>query len=268
MSEMEADTETMPEYLVETVDRVRILTLNRPERRNALNFSLRRSLVDELLEAGADPEIRAVIITATGDQAFCSGADLKEMSDLDRRGIRIPSPNATAVKNIFDVILDCYKPTIAALNGTAVAGGFELALACDIRIAVPGMSMGAPEAKIGMGANFASVVLPRRLPLGIALEMLFTGELISSEEALRWGLVNRIVPRDQLLDMAMTLASKICANSPISVRAMKERAMKGLELPLPAAIRLEVGPDPYSSEDRKEGIAARLEGRKPEWKNR
>jgi enoyl-CoA hydratase len=159
-------------------------------------------------------------------------------------------------------------PIVAALNGAAVAGGFELALACDLRVAAAGIPMGLPEATIGMGANFGSVVLPKRIPMGIAMEMLLTGEYVTSEDAARWGLVNRIVDRDEVLPTALRLAERIAANAPISVRRMKETAVKGLELPLWQALRLDVGPNPYLSDDRREGIAAYLEKRPPEWTGR
>jgi enoyl-CoA hydratase len=159
-------------------------------------------------------------------------------------------------------------PVIAALTGAAVAGGFELALACDLRIAAPGIPLGLPEARIGMGANFGSVVLPKRIPMGIALELLFTGEYVTSEVAERWGLINRIVERDDVLPTALALAEKIAANAPISIRRMKETAVKGLELPLWQALRLDVGPNPYLSDDRREGIAAHLEKRPPNWTGR
>ena len=128
--------------------------------------------------------------------------------------------------------------------------------------------MGLPEAKIGMGANFGSVVLPKRIPMGIALEMLYTGEYVTSEVVERWGLVNRLVDADDVLPTALELAERIAANAPVSVRRMKETAVKGLELPLWQALRLDVGPNPYLSEDRKEGIAAYLEKRPPNWTGR
>ncbi len=117
-----------------------------------------------------------------------------------------------------------------------------------------------------MGANFSSVVLPKRIPMGIAMEMLLTGEYVTSEDAERWGLVNRLT--DDVLPTAMQLAERIAANAPISVRRMKETAVKWLELPLWQALRLDVGPNPYLSEDRKEGIAAYLEKRRPDWSGR
>jgi enoyl-CoA hydratase len=119
-----------------------------------------------------------------------------------------------------------------------------------------------------MGANFGSVVLPKRIPMGIALELLLTGEYVTSEDAQQWGLINRLVPAEDVLRTALELAAKIAANAPISVRRMKETAVKGLELPLWQALRLDVGPNPYLSEDRREGIAAYLEKRPPNWTGR
>ena len=171
-------------------------------------------------------------------------------------------------RTVFEVVTETPVPIIAALTGAAVAGGFELALACDLRIAAPGIRMGLPEATIGLAANFGSVVLPKRIPMGIAMELLLTGEYVTSEVAERWGLVNRIVPRDDVLPEALRLAEKIAANAPLSVRRMKETAVKGLELPLWQALRLDVGPNPYLSEDRREGIAAYLEKRPPRWTGR
>ncbi len=246
---------------------VRVLTLDRPERRNALSTALQQDLVDELLSCAEDPDVRAIVLTGNGP-AFCAGLDLKEIRELDQRGEHFRPPMNRPTRLLFEVVTETPVPVVAALNGAAVAGGFELALACDIRIAAPGIRLGLPEAQIGMGANFGSVVLPKRIPMGIALEMLFTGEYVTSEDAERWGLVNRVVPAEDVLPAALALAERIAANAPISVRRMKETAVKGLELPLWQALRLDVGPNPYLSEDRKEGIAAYLEKRPPRWTGR
>jgi enoyl-CoA hydratase/carnithine racemase len=251
--------------LTETRGHVRLLTLDRPERRNALSSALQAHLVDELLACAADPGVRAVVLTGNGP-AFCAGFDLKEIRAADERGERFRPPMNRPGRNLFEVVTETPVPIVAALNGAAVAGGFELALACDLRVAAPGIKLGLPEAAIGMGANFGSVVLPKRIPMGIALEMLLTAEYVTAEDAERWGLVNRIA--DDVLPTAMRLAERIAANAPISVRRMKETAVKGLELPLWQALRLDVGPNPYLSEDRKEGIAAYLEKRPPNWTGR
>jgi enoyl-CoA hydratase len=250
--------------VVEDRGRVRVLTLDRPERRNALSTAIQADLVEQLLSVAEDG-VRAVVLTGNGP-AFCAGFDLKEIRERDERGEPFRPPMNRPGRNLFEVVTETPVPVIAAIGGAAVAGGFELALACDLRIAAPGIPMGLPEARIGMGANFASVVLPKRIPLGIALELLWTGEYVTSEECARWGLVNRIT--DDVLPAALELAERIAANAPISVRRMKETAVKGLELPLWQALRLDVGPNPYLSEDRKEGIAAYLEKRPPRWSGR
>ena len=258
----------MAEYLVQNSGHVRVLTIDRPARSNSLSRSLQLGLVEEFLKAGEDPDVRVIVLTGSGDRVFCAGADLKEIRENDEAGRPFRPPMGHPERQLFEVVTEIFKPTIAALNGSAVAGGFELALACDLRIAAAGISLGLPEAKIGMGANFGSVVLPKRIPLGIALEMLFTGDYFSSEVAERWGLVNGVVPADRLMGEAMELAERIAANAPLSIRSMKEKAIKGLEMPLWSALRLDAGPNPYLSEDRKEGIRARLEKRKPEWRGR
>ena len=251
--------------IVETRGHVRVLTLDRPERRNALSSPLQAELVEQLLTAAEDGDVRAIVLTGSGP-AFCAGFDLKEIRERDQRGAHFRPPMNRPTRSLFEVVTETPVPTVAALQGAAVAGGFELALACDLRIAAPGIKLGLPEATIGMGANFGSVVLPKRIPMGIAMEMLLTGEYVTSEDAERWGLVNRI--SDDVLGTALQLADRIAANAPLSVRRMKETAVKGLELPLWQALRLDVGPNPYLSEDRKEGIAAYLEKRTPNWTGR
>ncbi|RZU32436.1 enoyl-CoA hydratase/isomerase family protein [Blastococcus saxobsidens] len=251
---------------VEDRGHVRLLTLDRPERRNALSTGLQADLVEELLRVVEDG-VRAVVLTGNGP-AFCAGFDLEEIRAADERGERFRPPMNRAGRAVFEVVTETPVPVIAALNGPAVAGGFELALACDLRVASPAVHVALPEAAIGMGANFGSVVLPKRIPVGIALELLFTGDPLAAEDAQRWGLVNRLVEPAAVLPTALELADRIAANAPISVRRMKETAVKALELPLWQGLRLDVGPNPYLSEDRKEGIAARLEKRAPRWTGR
>lgn len=253
--------------ITETRGHVRLLTLDRPERRNALSSALQADLVEALLACATDPGVRAVVLAGNGP-AFCAGFDLKEIREADQRGEPFRPPMNRPGRNVFEVVTETPVPVLAALTGHAVAGGFELALACDLRVAAPGIKLGLPEAAIGMGANFGSVVLPKRVPMGIALEMLLTGEYVTSEHAERWGLVNRVVPAGEVLPATLALAERIAANAPLSVRRMKETAVKSVDLPVAAGLRLDVGPNPYLSEDRREGIAAHLEKRPPRWTGR
>lgn len=266
---MSADPTSSSECIAATVrSGVRVLTINRSEHMNSLSRALLDRLSEEFLLASEDPDVRVIVVTAVGDRAFSAGADLKELRDADSRRETFRGPMNKKERLLFEIVGETYKPTIAALNGAAIGGGLELALACDIRTAAAGIKLGFPEAKVGMGAVFGSVVLPRRIPLGRALELLFTGDYFTADEAERWGLINQVLPREELLPYTLSLAERIAQNAPISIRRMKEMALKGLELPLWSALRLGVGPDPYLAEDRAEGIRAFLDHRRPRWKGR
>ena len=257
-----------PEVLYEVREHVAYVTINRPERRNALNLSATADLVRRFCEAGEDPEVRAILLTGAGDKAFCAGGDLKEFDELAKQGARFPMPMTGPERNLFEVVLETYKPVIAAINGPVLAGGCELALACDLRIAADHAVLGMPEAKRGMGANYATVLLPRLVPRAIALEMLYTGDPLSPEESLRWGLFNKVVPRGTLRDEAEAYVRSIAVNAPLTLRRYKEMTTKGWELSVHQALRLNVGPNPYLSEDREEGIRAFVEKREPRWTGR
>jgi len=257
----------MEELLINDHGHVRVLTLNRPERKNALSDTLKQAIIEAMLEAEDDSLVRVIVLTGTGD-VFCSGADLKNMRSNDEQGVRFRTPMNRPERNVYEVVLESKKPVIAALNGSAVAGGFELSLACDLRVSHAGAKFGLPETKIGMGANFGSVVLPRLISPTLALEMLMTGEYITAEQALQRGLLNRLTTAELVFEESMKLAQQIAKNAPISVRRVKAVALKGLDMPIPAALRQDPGVNPYLSEDRKEGIKARLEKRDPVWQNK
>lgn len=239
------------------------IIINRPERANALAPTTIARLIEAFLKADADPQVRVVVLTGAGDRHFCAGMDLRAAVDSGRQ--HYPHPMKDAHRNLHEVLLEVGKPTIAAINGTAVGGGCELALSCDLRVAVEGIQLGQPEARVGMGANFAATLLPMILPRGIALELLYTGRTMDTQEAARYGLLNRIFPRAEFAAGVAALVQQISANAPLSVRKIKETALRSWGMPPFAGLRLNVGPDCYSSADRAEGARAFLEKRAPRF---
>lgn len=253
--------------LFERRGRTAVITLNRPEAMNAVNSQLWCEAGTALEEFAQDPELWVAVITGAGERAFCAGADLKELA---AGGFRIPEH---AARWGFAGIVQHYvsKPLIAAVNGFALGGGTEIALACDLIVASERASFGLPEVKRGIIAAAGGLLrLPRQLPLKRAVEAIFTGEPLTAAEAQRWGLVNRVVPHEQVLPEALALAEKICENAPLAVRASKEIIYRGLDAPLdyPAEaweINRKYRAEVMASADAREGVRAFAEKRRPRW---
>jgi len=260
----------MAVVLIEKRDRNAIVTLNRPESFNAMNYQAWREITEAWVDLKNDPEIWTIILTASGDKAFCAGQDLKEMARLKAEAEKEGRPFVSALPEATPTkYLEMPKPVIAAINGFAIGAGLELALACDIRIAAEHAQLGFREVTQAIipGAG-GTQRLPRFIPFGIALEILMTGDLISAQEAFRVGLVNRVVPLADLMPTALALANRINENGPLAVRAVKEAAYKGIQMPLNEALRFEtlLLSKVRESEDAWEGPKAFAEKRKPNYK--
>lgn len=256
------------EVLVTVDGPVAWVTLNRPDRLNALSVAVLQRVADAFAELDRDDDVRVVCLAAAGDRAFSAGADLKEMNSRDGSGGRPYLPMTGPLRNVYEVVLECRKPTLAVLHGWVVGGGMELAMACDLRLAAEGTRFMLPESKVGLGANFGSQMLPRLVPTAIAYEMLYLGEPLDAENAHRHGLVNWVVPHAELGDRAAGIATTLAQRAPVTLRRYKAMVQLGSTLPIAAALRLDCGPSPYLSADRSEGAAAFVEKRPPEFTGR
>ncbi len=292
--------------LSETRERVAVLTLNRPERRNALSQALIEALAEALAAAAADEGVGAVVITGAGERAFCAGGDLGGMvgqgvgpahrararfAELFTVLRRLNKPVVAKVQagglggaegalathrkrgeyaELLAGLHTLGKPVIAAVNGDALGGGFGLAIACDLAVADEGARLGTPEINVGLFPMMITAELARNLPRKILLEMVFSGRLLSAEEARAWGMINRVAPAGRALEAALELAAGIAAKSPAVLKLGKDAFYQTADLPLEAALRvlhfqLELN---LQAEDAMEGIAAFLQKRPPQWKGR
>jgi enoyl-CoA hydratase/carnithine racemase len=249
-------------------DHVTTVTLNRPEAMNALSGEMCDELAGAVLQAAADPACWVVVLHANGEKAFCVGADLKERASLDDAGWM---RNRVQIRGLFEALRAVPQPTIASVFGFALGGGFELALSCDFIVCSDDAVVGLPEVRVGIIPGGGGTQLAaRRIGPAKAKELILTGRRLSAKDAMDIGLVNKVVPSDELHAATNALADELCASSPIGVREAKRAIDVGVALSLQEGIDIEeLGwRKAVASEDRREGIAAFTEKRDPRWKGR
>ena len=254
--------------LYEKKNSIAYVTVNRPKVLNALNTPTWADLGTAFQDAKADASVLGVILTGAGDKAFIAGADISELAHVDAYGAEQSSRFG---QGVLDLIENLGKPVIAAVNGFALGGGCETAMACTMRIATEHAKFGQPEVKLGLlPGGGGTQRLPRLVGKGRALQLILTGETISAQEAYRIGLVNEVVPAASLIDRAEAILKQIAANAPIAVKFSLEAANKGLETSQDQGLALEASFFGIcaATEDKKEGTTAFLEKRTPQFKGR
>jgi len=256
-----------PVVRVETEAGVRIVTIDRPKKRNALNAAVRDALTAAIAGAEADPSTRVVVFTGAGNKAFIAGADVAEFAGrtpLEQR-------RAMASPNLFDRIWNLPLPTIAMINGYCLGGGCELALACDLRVGADTAQLGQPEVRLGIiPGGGATQRLPRLVGYGKALQLVLSGEIIDAVTAYEIGLLDEIVPAAELRQRTLEIAGSMADKSPVTLALAKRALRAALEMPLSAGLEQErdLFALAFATEDKEEGVRAFLEKRKPEWKAR
>ncbi|OBH13621.1 carnitinyl-CoA dehydratase [Mycobacterium sp. E1715] len=247
------------------------ITINRPETRNSLDMAHFRDLAQAWEAFRDDADAWVAVITGVG-QDFCTGADLKKF--IPELTGELPQPEGWNKEDAIHAVLHrfpVYKPIVAAINGTCVAGGFEMLSSTDIRIAVPAARFAVMEPKRGLFAGGGSTVrLPRQMPYPLAMELLLTADMVDADRALAMGLINRVVPPERLMDTAYDYAERIAANAPLAVYATKQSAVEGLALDLESAYDNETRHSDriFETQDAKEGPRAFAEKRPPRWQGR
>ncbi len=255
--------------IVERDGPIGIITINRPQVLNALNDQTVREIDTALVELGNDPDVRVIVITGAGPKAFVSGADINELRAL--KTAQEARRKAAEGQRVLRRIEMLPKPVIAAINGYALGGGCEIAMACDIRVAADTAKLGQPEINLGILPGYGGTQrLPRLVGGGRAKLLLFTGEMVDANEAYRLGLVDKVVPAAELMDQVKALAQNIASKAPVALALIKEAVNRGLEMPLDDANAFEAQAFGLvaTTEDRVEGTSAFLEKRRPQFKGR
>src|SRR5580700_7984335 len=267
MTDTATEAPAEPVLVKERRGAVQVLRLNRPEARNALNPELLTAIGLAMLEAEKDPDVRAVVLTGTGDRAFCAGMDLRGFAEGGSGGM---SGNPDAMHGFVRFTSgQIGVPIVGAANATAVAGGFELLLGCDVVVASDTAKFGLPEVKRGLFAAGGGVFISTRIPLAVALELTLTGDPIEAERAQSLGLINQVVPQDQVLEAGIALAERIAKNGPLALQATKEMVRTAsTDLEKARGLAAEWQPKVFGSEDAKEGATAFIEKRDPVWRGR
>jgi enoyl-CoA hydratase len=251
--------------LYEKQDGIAWITLNRPRALNAINMRMRDELWDLVHAVRDDPEVRVVIFKGAGELAFSAGADISEFGTAPSYA---ESRRARRQRDLWGLMLSLEKPLIAAIHGYALGAGIELPMCCDIRIAGGDVRLGLPEVGLGyIPSAGGTQTLPRHVPPGVAMQMILTGDPIGAQAALRYGLVQRVVPRERLYEEAESLARTLMSRGPLALRLAKRAVLEGLDLPLAKGLTLErrLARRALASADGREGLAAAAAGREPRF---